>query len=429
MIAAVSSLAGCLGGGGGTATEPPSGDGGDGGPSAETATPSGTPTPTPVGSRPETPVGELPKWMPAPSAIDQTGYAFRSIAPQAMREFGDALGSGALDGFDQSYPLAAIDTVGDATAIHRFARSASVVEAEFDRTPVEDDLRDLGFSTGEARHGFRIFSAEDARAAAVRDNMLVTVGSFSSRDTADKTPVVEAIVDARTGNGDRYVDAVADCERLVETLGSAHLVQGRTHEAGETFAGGVGEGMGYHVGSEQTRVHAGVVFAEGETDRRLVADWASESDSFLGGSPTVGADGRVVTATALVATGDVTEFPAEFPGPDIESESPVPPAVSFAFDYAETGDGVGTLTVTQDGGETVDSDALFVRGSGFAGVDGADQTSAGPWQGSASGDEGGVVAGDSVAVGVERDYEIEIVWDPSDRDASATLARHEGPYA
>ncbi|WP_415378770.1 hypothetical protein [Halosimplex sp. TS25] len=436
-IAVLSSLGGCLGVGGGGETDRPEGNGGsDGSDGAgsgdtptETPTPSGTPTATPIGSRPETPVAELTKWMPGPSAIDQSGYAFMSMAPRAMLEFEGTLGSDALEGFDQSYPLAAIDTMGDAAAIHRFARSASVIEAEFDRTPVEDDLRDLGFTAGEARHGFRIFSAEDARAAAVRNNMLVTVGSFSSRDTADKTPVVEAIVDARTGNSERYVDAVADCDRLVETLGSAHLLQGRTHEAGETFAGGVGEGMGYHVESEQTRVHAAVAFAEEETDRSLVADWASESDAFLGGSPTVRSDGRVVTATALVATGEVTEFPAEFPGPDIESESSAPPAVSFGFDYAETGDGVGTVTITHDSGETVDSDALFVRGTGFATVDGADQTSAGPWQGSASGDEGSVVAGDSVAVGVANDYEVSVVWEPSSGDTSAVLATHEGPNA
>ncbi|MFC7196280.1 hypothetical protein ACFQL4_19345 [Halosimplex aquaticum] len=148
------------------------------------------------------------------------------MAPRAILGFEGALGDGALEGFDRSYPLAAIDTIGDATVIHRFARTASVIEAKFDRTPVEDNLRSLGFTAGEARHGFRIFSAEDPRAAAVRDNMLVTVGDVSSTDTTDKTPVVEAIVDARTGNGERYVDAVADCDRLVETLGSAHLLQG-----------------------------------------------------------------------------------------------------------------------------------------------------------------------------------------------------------
>ncbi|WP_459194370.1 hypothetical protein [Halosimplex sp. J119] len=435
-VAVLSSLGGCLGVGGGGETDGSNGgdDGSDG--SGESGgdtptpspTPEGTPTATPVGTRPETPTAELTKWMPSPSVIDQSGYAFMSMAPQALTEFGDALGSGALTTFEQSYPIAAIDTVGDATAFHRFARSASVIEADFDRTPVEEDLRSLGFSTGPARHGFRIFTADDTRAAAVRDNMLVTVGSFSSRDTSDKKPVVEAIVDARTGNGERYVDAVTDCDRLVDTLGNAHVVQGRTHEAGETFEGAVGEGMGYHVGSEQTRVHAGVVFTE-NANRDAVADWAGDSEAFLGGSPTVRTDGRVVTATALVASGDVTEFPGEFPGPAIESESRAPPAVSFAFDYESTGDGVGTVTITHEGGDTVDSDALFVRGSGFADVEGADQTSAGPWQGAASSDDGGVRAGDSVAVGAQSGYEISMVWESPANDTSAVLAEHHGPDA
>ncbi|MFC7196279.1 hypothetical protein ACFQL4_19340 [Halosimplex aquaticum] len=199
--------------------------------------------------------------------------------------------------------------------------------------------------------------------------------------------------------------------------------------------------MGYHVGSEQTRVHAGVVFAEGATDRSAVSDWANGSDAFLGGTPTVRTDGRVVTATAQVATGDVTEFPGEFPGPEIETGPPTaasdsetvtasssPPAASFDFHYEETADGVGLLMITHAGGEIVKRTALGLRGTGFTDVDGADQTSPGTWQGGAE-DDGGVYTGHTVRVGVRSDYEIEVVWEPSNSDTSAVLDAGKGPDA
>jgi hypothetical protein len=443
-LAGLSAVSGCLGLGGEPATDQPAesendgnsgGDGGDG----DESTPTGTPTLTPAGSRPETPTGDITKWMPEPGAIDQRGYAFLGMAPQAMTEFEDSLGEGALGQFDERYPISGVGSFREQRALYRFARNASVIVGEFDRTDVEDGLRTLGFEAGEARHGFRILESNDPRAAAVRDGMLVTVGPFGSGDETDKRSVVEAIVDARTGNGPRYVDEVADCAALVDAIGSAHVLQGRTHETGETFENGVGEGMGYHVGSEETQVRAAAVFTDGNADqaatadgdagRSAMADWAADSDAFLGGEPTVRTDGRVVGATAFVPTGDVTEFPGDYPGPAIESESPGPPTVSFAFDYESTGDGVGRLTITHEAGDTVASDALFVRGNGFATVDAADQTGPGPWQGSASGDGTTVVAGDSVTVGVTSDYEIEVVWKSSDGDSPATLAVDDGPDA
>lgn len=437
-IAALSGLSGCLGIGGGTPTEAPADggaendDGGDGG--GGESTPTGTPTVTPAPTRSETPIATLRRWMPDPALLDQTGetgYAFLGMAPAAMGEFEAALGDGALTQFQGRYPISGVGRFGEQRALFRFARSVSVLLGEFDRTAVEDGLRQYGFEAEETYRGFRLFSPADPRAAAVRDGMLVTAGSVSSEDTADKQPVVEAVVDARTGNADRYVDAVPDCRQLFDAVGSAHVIQGRTHAAGETFEGGVGEGMGYHVGEAETRVRAAALFAEGSADRSAMADWAGDAEAFLGGEPTLRTEGRAVTATATVPTGDVTEFPAAFPGPDIEREgdSGGPPNVAFGFAYEPTGDGVGLLTVTHDGGETVPGEAIQIRGSGFAAVDGADQTEPGRWQGSAGGEGDALVAGDSVAVGVASDYEIAVVWRPSDSDRSATLATHEGPDA
>ncbi|QLH77029.1 hypothetical protein HZS55_06850 [Halosimplex rubrum] len=445
-IAALSALSGCLGiGGGGTPTEAPDRDGGggddesdDGGGDASESTPTGTPTATPTAARPETPVSTLTRWMPDPSLLDQTeesGYAFLGMAPRALGEFEGALGSGALQQFQGRYPIPGVGTFGEQRALFRFARTASVLLGDFDRTVVEDGLRQYGFEAGEASRGFRFFSPGDPRAAAVRDGMLVTAGAVSSEDTTDKKPVVEAIVDARTGNADRYVDAAPDCRRLLGSIGSAHVLEGRTHGTGETFERGLGEGTGYHVAEGETRVRAAALFTEGNADRSAMADWTGSADAFLGGEPTLRTDGRAVTATATVPTGDVTEFPGGFPGPSIERDSGSggPPTVAFGFDYESTGDGdgvgVGVLTITHDGGDAVPREAVQIRGSGFAEVDGVDQTGTGVWQGSAGGEGGSLTAGNAVAVGVAGDYEIAVVWRPPDADRSATLATDEGPDA
>ncbi|WP_436907253.1 hypothetical protein [Halosimplex marinum] len=443
-IAALSALSGCLGGvlGGGTPTEAPDdgssdddgggGDGGDGGDEDE-STPTGTPTVTPAPARPETPVATLTRWMPDPSLLDQTGdsgYAFLGMAPTALGEFEGALGSGTLAQLDERYPIPGVGRLGDQRALFRFARSVSVLIGEFDRTAVEDGLRQYGFEAGEAHRGFRLFSPGDPRAAAVRDGMLVTAGAVSSEDTADKKPVVEAVVDARTGNADRYVDAVPECRRLLDSIGSAHILEGRTHGTGETFERGLGEGMGYHVAEDRTRVRAAALF-EGSANRSAMAEWAGETDALLGGEVTLRTDGSAVTATATVPTGDVTEFPGGYPGPEMDRDSGAdgPPTVAFGFEYEPAGDGVGTLTVTHDGGDAVPREAVQIRGEGFAEVDGVDQRGPGVWQGSVSGEGGSVVAGDLVTVGAASDYEIAVVWRPPDSDQSATLATHEGPDA
>ncbi|QLH81459.1 hypothetical protein [Halosimplex pelagicum] len=441
-IAALSALSGCLGGitGGGTPTDAPDdgseseSGGGDGDDGASESTPTGTPTATPAPTRSETPVAGLTRWMPDPALLDQTGesgYAFLGVAPKSLGEFEGALGSGALGQFQGRYPIPGVGTFGEQRALFRFARSVSVLLGDFDRTAVEDGLRQYGFEAGETYRGFRFFSPGDPRAAAVRDGMLVTAGAVSSEDTTDKRPVVEAVVDARTGNADRYVDAVPDCRRLLESIGSAHLLESRTHGTGETFEQGLGEGTGYHVAEDETRVRAAALFTEGSTNRSAMADWAGDTDAFLGGEPTLRTDGRAVTATATVPTGDVTEFPGGFPGPSIERDagSGGPPTVAFGFDYESTGDGVGALTIIHDGGDTVPREAVQIRGSGFAEVDGVDQTGSGVWQGSTDSEGESLTAGNAVEVGVASDYEIAVVWQPPEGDRSATLATDEGPDA
>lgn len=106
-------------------------------------------------------------------------------------------------------------------------------------------------------------------------------------------------------------------------------------------------------------------------------------------------------------------------------------APTAAFDLAYEPD-AGTVTVTHAGGDSIRAGELSIRGTGFAEAPQADLTGPGRWVGSASGSLEGqpaVVAGDSVAVGVEPDYVVRVVWEDADGGTAATLAVDRGPDA
>ena len=119
------------------------------------------------------------------------------------------------------------------------------------------------------------------------------------------------------------------------------------------------------------------------------------------------------------------------------------PTATIGFDYEETESGYGTLTVEHDGGDTVNAENLYVRGSGFAsesdlgsGVtssdldfedDGGDWTEASGPNSYSSGSE--VTSGNRVIVAVSSSHEISVVWQAAEGDTSSTLNENSGPDA
>ncbi|MHB9287618.1 type IV pilin [Halobacteriales archaeon Cl-PHB] len=106
-----------------------------------------------------------------------------------------------------------------------------------------------------------------------------------------------------------------------------------------------------------------------------------------------------------------------------ESRQVRAPQVAFAFDYSEAEE---TLEIVHQGGDAVAASQLTIRGEGLA---------TGTWTdlgGSASGDVGGeaaVVAGDSLTLDAGTDYEVHVVWEAAESDASAVLAASSGADA
>lgn len=124
-------------------------------------------------------------------------------------------------------------------------------------------------------------------------------------------------------------------------------------------------------------------------------------------------------------TADETPPATPTAGPPTTAE---PPVADFSFNY----DSDGTLDVTFSGGDTVLASELYVRGEGFADVEGVDMIEPGPWAGDASVELGGepaVVAGDSVILGVRPGYTVRLVWQAADGERSRELAVDRGPEA
>jgi flagellin-like protein len=145
-----------------------------------------------------------------------------------------------------------------------------------------------------------------------------------------------------------------------------------------------------------------------------------------------------------------------------QSASSTSPQATFSFEYDEIDDNGpdsddwGVVKVSHNGGDTIQDEELHIRGSGFnasGALDGGfdvavpaggteldeyvrnrysaeiDMTEAGAWNGTKSGDNSAVVAGDFVHVYVASDYELDVVFESVEGQTSVTLQEDGGPDA
>jgi len=134
------------------------------------------------------------------------------------------------------------------------------------------------------------------------------------------------------------------------------------------------------------------------------------------------------------------------------------PTASFVFDYdqvdenPDSGDDIyGLVTITHDGGDTINDQELYIRGTGFNGsaveatgfpggqledyvrsetgqqLDRSEE--GGIWNGTKSGDDSQITAGDRENIYVQSDFEISVNYEAQEGQASATLQSSEGPDA
>jgi hypothetical protein len=157
-----------------------------------------------------------------------------------------------------------------------------------------------------------------------------------------------------------------------------------------------------------------VVDTRAETLRSAIETAKSRSEDVTPPETEVTTDG---SAVVLTITGDPQRLAEEFGFGDSggagDSRSREVPTVSFSFDF----EAEGSLTITHDGGDTVQADQLRIVGE-----DGSPDEL---W--SASGGE--VTAGVSTTVQADSSDTVRVVWRAADGESSATLAKWVGPDA
>ena len=106
------------------------------------------------------------------------------------------------------------------------------------------------------------------------------------------------------------------------------------------------------------------------------------------------------------------------------------PQASFSFDWdGESGGGGAELTIRHSGGDSIQANRLYVRGD--EGTGGSVQNTGDTWVSYSSMTSGTsqVSAGNRATIDVGHDAEIDIVWESTSGQDSATLGNWEGPDA
>ena len=111
------------------------------------------------------------------------------------------------------------------------------------------------------------------------------------------------------------------------------------------------------------------------------------------------------------------------------------PQASFGFDYeeaisdADAGD-AGELTISHDGGDTIQAQELYVRGDEFNSTVGADVNGPTSWADTSKyGPRSEITSGQRLTAGVNSTYEVDIVYEAQEGQSSSTLASDDGPDA
>lgn len=170
-----------------------------------------------------------------------------------------------------------------------FGFGGFIVEAEFNREEIISDLEDEDFDEDSEHEGYTLMlNDSESQVYAVGDNAVVLT---SARDTdgersSGETGTAEAIIDAKTGQEDRYGDDSDDMSTLIGELGGGTLVTGNTMEepddaepANGSFDAMVARGQQAKINGESTDMKYVVVYeSSDDVDTDDLEEWVDEND-------------------------------------------------------------------------------------------------------------------------------------------------------
>jgi hypothetical protein len=376
------------------------------------------------------------RWLVPPSTLGRDHYQFYSQSPAALdMQWSRLLGTTTPEPTPNRTPL--VDE-GGVDAIHVLGadpfsvesllsaegQTVLIIEGDINESVIEEPESAEVTTYGE----YRLVDASKS-AVAVRNDATLSVSGTPAAAT-----VVRRLVDAGSGNGERYQDANPDCARLQRTLGMGDVVVGRTLAGGGIFPNLAARGARWDLEDGGAEFTGSLVFAcEDAVEHAPPGGWTRAAGAVAdAATSSARTTGRGVTITASFDR-EVERFQPDWQWSDAsapEQSNRVAPTLDMMedIDFDAGGPGTGVLTITHAGGDAVVRDELAIRGAGFAAVSGVDQTAPGPWQGSTSEElrgEPAVRSGDSVTLGVRRDYAIRVAWVPEEGEP-VVLSVHAG---
>jgi len=229
--------------------------------------------------------GVYADWLPAPDELgDRDHYQFYYFDAETIEANEDELNDENFDfdSVEDSWTPLSFDWE-DATTILYLGLNI-VVEAAFNREDAIEDLEAEDFDDEPEHEGYSIYlNPTETRAFGVGDGTVVVTSAYGTEDPVD---TIEAIIDAKAGNADRYADDSEDMGLLIDELSSETTVSGRTSEepsdedpASGRFDDMVARGNTATINGETTDRKWVVVYDnERNVDIDDLEEWVDEND-------------------------------------------------------------------------------------------------------------------------------------------------------
>lgn len=251
-------------------------------------------------------------WLPAPADIDDTSdhYPFFSGNIAAFEANEDRIDENSYDPSGLEDTWSPLEFRAEDTSRLIGIDSSVVVEAAFDADEAISTLEAESFEADSEYNGHTLMAEEFGnRVFAVGDGtLLITAGT----DTA------ETILDAKSGDGERYDEASDDMSTLVGELGGGATVRGRTMgppdrpdpEFGQ-FENMVARGRKLQIDGDRSFQTWVIVYGSSEDvatdDLETWVDTNGASNEQFGGVEDINytSEGRVAIITGRTATSDV----------------------------------------------------------------------------------------------------------------------------
>ncbi|MBX0286675.1 hypothetical protein [Haloarcula salinisoli] len=261
------------------------------------------------------------KWLPAPAAVDDSDhYNFTYFNVDDLEAHEGEIDDGDLKPPKSGEFLGPVDIDWqDASGVTTlgfgglFGFGGFVVEADFDRDDAISDLEANGFTEDSEHEGYALMLGSfEKRVYAVGDGAIVLSVSLGG-----DTDMAEAIIDAKTGNVDRYGDDSDDMSALIGALGGGTYVKGSTTDIPEeadpadgVFDNMVARGEQAKIKGQDTALKHVVVYeSSDDVDTDDLREWVDENnaDGERFGNlddPSYNSNGRKGVITGTVPTDD-----------------------------------------------------------------------------------------------------------------------------